>query len=350
VVNSEIDQRVDAVEGAELLLSNTNKSGGTGVRCPEQVKYFEEINCICAKHGDQRRFTQAGGCLTTPLTLGHRTAGIIEEYLDLGYRDFGFSSMPIAGGNAPVTTAGCAALGVAELLGGSLVARAINAQMAGTGVGMIISGTMDMTRGRASFCSPQALLQDALIHRVFQRLYGIGVSLDNTAGYINAKMPGLQCAYERTFKQMALAGVAGALGMHAGSLDGAAIFSPVQAMIDVELCRGLWEFYKGVNVSDDTLALDEIERIGVGRGESFFDSEHTLKHFREALWLPKLLNVSMWEDGREAAREREMLEKAECKWREILAGWKRPEINEAMIAEIHEVVKRAKREIPQRCG
>ena len=347
VVNSQVDQRVEALEAAELLLSNTNKSAGTGIRCPEQVNYFEEINRICEKHGDKRRFSQPGGCLTTPLTLGQRTAGIIERYMDLGYRDFGFSSMPIAGGNAPVTTAGCAALGVAELLGGSLVAHAINPQMAGTGVGMIISGTMDMTRGRASFCSPQALMQDALVHRVFQRLYGIGVSLDSAAGYINAKMPGLQCAYERTFKQMALAGVTGRLGMHAGSLDGAAIFSPVQAMIDVELCRGLWQFYKGANISEDTLALDEIERIGVGEGKSFLDSEHTLKHFRGALWLPKLLDISMWRDHAESTRERGMLEKADHRWREILGAWKRPDINDDMIAEVHEVVERAKREIPQ---
>jgi trimethylamine:corrinoid methyltransferase-like protein len=42
-----------------------------------------------------------------------------------------------------------------------------------------------------------------------------------------------------------------------------------------------------------------------------------------------------------------MLEKADHRWREILGARKQPGINDDMIAEVHEVVERAKREIPQ---
>ncbi|MBM4079405.1 MAG: hypothetical protein FJ278_06870 [Planctomycetes bacterium] len=343
VVNSEIDQRIEVLEAAELLLANTNKSVGTGIRCPEQTRYVHEISLLCQKHGDRRRFVQAGGCLITPLTLGARSARIVEILMDLGYDTFGFSSMPIAGGNAPVTTAGCIVMGVAELLGGRLIARAINPKA--SGVGMMISGTMDMTHGRASFCSPQALMQDIVIWRVFNRLYGLNISLDRCGSYINAKVPGLQCAYERTFKQMALASATGSLGLHLGSLDGAAIFSPEQAMIDLDLCRGLWDFYRGIEINSDTLALDEIEQVGLGEGKTFMDTDHTFKHFRHALWMPKLLDVSMWRDGEEADRERRMLAKANRQWKQLLADWQPPKVNQALVAEVHEVVERAKREI-----
>jgi len=342
-VNSEIDQRVEAIEAAELLMANTNKRAGSGIRCPEQTKYMHEIRTLCEKHGDKRGWVQTGGCLTSPLTLGERSAQIVEILMDLGYDTFGFSSMPIAGGNAPVTTAGCIVMCIAELLGARLVARSINRKA--NGVGMLISGTMDMTHGKASFCSPQAVIQDIVTWRVFKRLYGIEISLDRCASYINAKLPGLQCAYERTFKQTMLASATGRLGMHLGSLDGAAIFSPEQAMLDLDLCRGLWEFYRGIRINDDTLALDEIDAVGIGEGKTYMDTDHTFAHFRDALWMPKLLDVSMWHDGREVDRERQMLEKANRQWREYLAAYEPPDVNQDLIAEVHEVVERAKKEI-----
>lgn len=343
VVNSEIDQRLEVLEAIELLVANSNKGGGTGIRCPEQVQYIIEITRLCEKHGDPRRFVQTAGCLTTPLTLGERTAQIIEQLMDFGYDTFAFSSMPIAGGNAPVTTAGCAVMTIAELLGGRLVARAVNPQA--KGVGSIITGTMDMTHGRPSFCSPQAVLQDILVWRVFRRLYGITIGVERKASYINAKVPGLQAAYERTFKQMALADATGGLGMHLGTLDSAAVFSPEQAMIDLDLCRGLWEFYRGIDVTDETLAVEEIETLGAGDGNSTFDTDFTLRHFRDSLWMPKLLDVAMWHDGQEAEREQAMLKKANAQWKEALSNWRQPEINADLLAEIHGVVKRASREL-----
>ncbi|MCK5805613.1 MAG: trimethylamine methyltransferase family protein, partial [Lentisphaeria bacterium] len=342
-VNSDIDPLIEAIEAPELLIANTNKPAGGGIRSPEQVKYIHEIRMLSEKHGDPRRWVQTGGCLTSPLALGERSAQIVEVLMDLGYDDFAFSSMPIAGGNAPVTTAGCIVICIAELLGARLVARAINPKA--NGVGMLISGTMDMTHGNPSFCSPQAVTQDIVTWRVFNRLYGLDIPLDRGGSYINAKLPGLQCAYERTFKQSMLAVGTGALGMHAGSLDGAAIFSPEQAMIDLDLSRGQWDFYRGIEISDETLALDEIDQVGIGESGSYLNTDHTFRHFRKALWMPKLLDVSMWHDGEETGREQRMLEEANKQWKECLANRQAPKINEALLGEVHEVVERAKREI-----
>ena len=67
VVNSEIDPRLEAIEAVDLLLANTTKGGGTGIRCPEQVPYMVEIDRLCQRHGDPRRFVQTGGCLTSAM-------------------------------------------------------------------------------------------------------------------------------------------------------------------------------------------------------------------------------------------------------------------------------------------
>ena len=262
--------------------------------------------------------------------------------MDHGYDRFAFSSMPIAGANAPVTAAGCAVMGLAELLGGRLVALFINPEK--PLIGSLISGTMDMSSGKPSFCSPQAIIQDILIWSVFQRLYGVDHGVERKASYVNAKVPGLQCAYERTFKQMTLASATGRLGLHLGSLDGAAIFSPEQAMIDLDLSRGLWEFFRGVPLDEDSLALDLIDRVGIGEGRSYLDTEHTFEHYREALWMPQLLDVSMWRDGQEAGREGRMLERAGQKWRALVEAWEQPEVDADLLAGVHRIVERAKRD------
>ena len=43
-----------------------------------------------------------------------------------------------------------------------------------------------------------------------------------------------------------------------------------------------------MDVTDEMLALAEIERFAPDDGQSFLLMDHTLKHWRESLWLPAL--------------------------------------------------------------
>jgi len=75
---------------------------------------------------------------------------------------------------------------------------------------------------------------------------------------------------------------------------------------------------RGVEITDETLALDVIDRVGPGG--HFLEERHTLRHFREN-WFPRLLdrgNVSEWDaegrltlGDRTAARVREIFESHE---------------------------------------
>jgi len=60
-----------------------------------------------------------------------------------------------------------------------------------------------------------------------------------------------------------------------------------------------------MEINDDTLALDVIDRVGPGG--HFIDDEHTLKFFRQG-WFPRLLdrrNYESWDaDGRKTMGDR----------------------------------------------
>jgi len=50
---------------------------------------------------------------------------------------------------------------------------------------------------------------------------------------------------------------------------------------------------RGFDVNEETLALDVIR--AVGPGGHYLVSEHTRKHFREELWLPRLADRRPWD-------------------------------------------------------
>ncbi len=343
VLDSEADQRIEAIEACELLYLHTKKHRGSGIRTPEQVKYFIEIDKILGYGPSNTHFVQVGRCLISPLKFGLDAAKIFEELIKNNYTEkFWAATMPVSGATSPVTIAGNISLAAAEILGAWCMMKAINkeAQTEAT----IISGAMDMRTGKASFGAPEAALQDAGLWQLFTRLYQTKIGYD-PGGYTDAKIPGIQATYEKVFKQMAFGMLAG-IGLTMGTLDGAKMFSPVQAMLDLEFNKAMWKFFKGLEVNEQTLALEQIKEIGFGESRSFLDCEHTLKNFKSALWIPELLDGTMWEnDQKELMKERQLQEKANEKWKRILKRYEPPPLDKFKAKMIHEVVKRARSEL-----
>ncbi len=342
VCPTDVPPVIEALHSVPLMLRNTSKPCGGGIRLPEQTPYFLEISRIWKDHtGQADRYLQMGGCLTSPLMLGERTAGIVDHLIDAGYRTFRFASMPIAGGNAPVTVEGCATLTVAELLGGWLVARCIDPEVPSPGV--VISGSMDMATGKACFASPEAILQDAITVRFFERLYGVHIGGETKASYIEANVPGIEATFERLTKTLALAPMVGRINFHLGSLDGAAVFSREQAMLDLDICRALWHVFHGPEFTEESMALEEILRVG--HGGSFFEGEHTLRHFRES-FMPSVIRRETLDDTVGGMRsDAHLLDRARDRWQAILAGHEPTSHDPALIADIEAVVERARREL-----
>ena len=132
--------------------------------------------------------------------------------------------------------------------------------------------------------------------------------------------------------------------MGSGMLESGKTFSPVQLILDKELGLFLWAMETGVEVNADTIALDAIESVASGIGQTHMASEHTLRHFRQALWFPRFLDRSVWQgEAVESQADRRLIEKAGKEFREVLTRYCKPDVDSDMLRRVRAVVDRARR-------
>jgi len=95
----------------------------------------------------------------------------------------------------------------------------------------------------------------------------------------------------------------------AGSLESTLTVSFEQVVADNELCGMVARAARGIDVCEETLAIDIIE--AVGPGGHYLTQKHTLEHLRKEHYLPSILNRQnrlKWEKNgsktlRDVARE-----------------------------------------------
>ncbi|MCJ7735937.1 MAG: trimethylamine methyltransferase family protein, partial [Anaerolineae bacterium] len=164
------------------------------------------------------------------------------------------------------------------------------------------------------------------------------------AGYTDATTPGIQAMHDKMLKSLAYGLFIDQLGGQTGTLEAGNTYSPTQQVMDLEINREIAQLARGVDVSDDTLAIDEIERFASGDGQSFLMLDHTLSHWRESLWHPALMDRTSFESP-EAERKKELqiVERAEARWRDALAHYEPPELDEHRIRAADKVLDHAKK-------
>jgi trimethylamine---corrinoid protein Co-methyltransferase len=343
VTMGEVDARVEPIEAYALLIEHSSRPNETAYMSDEaQIEFLLDLTEAC--HG-KRLHPHGASFMTSPLTFGDRVARHVLARIRFGCDHFGMGVMPICGGNSPMTVAGNVALSAAEIIGGWLTIRSL--QPEGTFGGGACNGTVDMRRGAAVFNSPEAMLANLGVAELFERRFGGGVGVAAGPDYIDARVPGIQAAHERTCRAMAVAAFTGR-PFHfggTGTLDGGKIFSPVQFILERDLGEGLWRFGQGIQVNDDTLAVDTIDAVGVGEGKSYLDAEHTLMHFRDT-WFPQFISRNPWaNDETEFGCDARMLDAAHQHYLDAITRDEPPDRDEDTLREVRKIVERARRHL-----
>jgi trimethylamine--corrinoid protein Co-methyltransferase len=189
---------------------------------------------------------------------------------------------PMAGVSGPVTLAGAAAVGNAEILAGIVVNQALEPGRPCI-YNLGLAHVMDMRTALAVTGGPEnALLAD--LSAVMGRFYRLP-----SASWVSTESMCVdtQAAMEKMFGfQTHLAsGVSSIWGV--GQLESEMTVSPVQAVIDEEMIAYARRYRRGVSADDDSLALDVTRSVGISG--SFLDHDHTLRNFRRELHHPDLL-------------------------------------------------------------
>jgi trimethylamine--corrinoid protein Co-methyltransferase len=331
---------VEPLEAVAVLLEHTRRPGNTYAHFAQQFPYLEEMGEIVA--GNSKRFLVGGIFMVSPLRMDKRAADFMAARLERGL-SCGVGTQPVAGASAPVTAAGVIAQGAAEILAAWCAIHALNPEVELGGC--IASGALDMATGNVTFCSPETMLQDLGCVELFRRRYRGAVNVAGASDYTSAKYPGLQAAFEKTLEAMGIAMYTGrAMRMGSGLLESGKTFSPVQLILDKELGSFLWAMETGVEVNADTIALDAIESVASGIGQTHMASEHTLRHFRQALWFPRFLDRSVWQgEAVELQADRRLIEKAGKEFREVLTRYRKPDVDSDMLRRVRAVIDRARR-------
>jgi trimethylamine---corrinoid protein Co-methyltransferase len=182
------------------------------------------------------------------------------------------------GVTSPVTPAGAVALDNAGVLLGLVLS-----QLKREGAPYIMTGMqpspMDMRTMTVPYADPQRGIFQALAHLYGLPSFGWG-------GVTDSKTVDQQAAAEAALTLLAESLTGGNIIHDLGYLESGLTFSLVQLAICEELIGWIQAFLGGVEVSDETLALEVIGRTGP-EGQ-YLNQEHTRRHYRQA-WVPDLL-------------------------------------------------------------
>jgi trimethylamine--corrinoid protein Co-methyltransferase len=121
----------------------------------------------------------------------------------------------------------------------------------------------------------------------------------------SAPAPDWQSCTDGSFAALS-GGLAGAaLLCGAGTLRGGAQFSLAQLVADTEIHSWCAAIAAGIEVDDETLAVEAIKQVGVCG--DFLGQKHTRRHMKD-VWRPRLLDRASWDawvaGGRQGAAER----------------------------------------------
>jgi trimethylamine--corrinoid protein Co-methyltransferase len=236
---------------------------------------------------------------------------------------------PQAGSTAPATFAGEIVQGSAESLSGLVLA-----QLANPGAPFIYGAfatVMDMRTTVFSYAAPEMTLMVAALAQMAQhyRLPFFG-----TAGCSDAKFPDPQAAAEAAFSCLASALVGANLVHDSGWLDHGSLASPAHMVLVNEILHMVEHFMSGLPVTDETLALDLIDKVGPGG--HYLEEQHTYDHFRD-VWYSDLFDRDILDEWR-AQGEKQFGERLREKTERVMEHEPAP-LPDDVLAEIDEMAK-----------
>ena len=200
--------------------------------------------------------------------------------------------VPNAGLTSPLTLTGTLAQGNAEFL-----AEAVLTQMVRPETPLIYSSLPTVADMRTGAYAPGAIETGILhiAHAQMARFYK--VPCGGYIGLTNSKVNDAQAGYETGMSTVA--GVLGGVHLYnmGGLLDALMAFDFAKAVIDNEIALMLKRIQRGMEFSEEELALDLIAEVGPSG--MFAATEHTVERMKTAAVLPEIADRDMrlqWEE------------------------------------------------------
>lgn len=266
-------------------------------------------------------------CTLSPLGHdgGSLEAGLVAAKAGL---PVGYMTMASCGSGGPVTLAGNLVVGNAEVISAMALM-----QMAAPGSPFYYAAAqtaLDLRTGAYTGGGPEDFLFGAATN-VLSDFYNVPLSMGAYA--TGAKEPDWQAAVDNSFSSFMAVSTLSDMLLGAGLLHGSRILSYEMLLMDSEIWSILESMFKGIEVNEETLAVDVIREVGPGG--NFLGQKHTRKYMRNR-WQPSLMDrrpYNVWEKKKDGASDW-----ARDKARKILNEYHTEPREEKLLAELRNII------------
>ena len=202
-----------------------------------------------------------------------------------------------------------------------------------------IPHAFDMRTTQMIFAGPEQALMAVAMTQLGKR-YRLPVYIN--VGLTDSKLPDAQ------------AGMESGMTLLCGALAGADIFghlgicgvdqasSLTMLLMQHEIIGYVEHFLRGFEIDDETLGLDTIRQVG--HDGSFISEEHTVRHFRDELWFPQLLDREFWDNWMEAGGS-DMHQRCIAEKEKILSSHEPEPLDEETTREVDKIVAAARKHL-----
>jgi trimethylamine--corrinoid protein Co-methyltransferase len=284
---SDVDQTLADTYQTEVMLANTTKPIIVVSYESQGLKNSVEMAEAVVGGVEALREKPILTCYINVVSGAVHNEDALEKLLYLSGK--GLPSLYIPGSNAgvtsPMTQAGAIALDNAGILVGLVLS-----QLTREGAPMIISAMDPASMDMRTMVSPYAYPEKGFIRSVSQRYNLPTFSL---AGGSDSKVVDQQAAAEAALTILADVLMGGNIIHDLGYLESGLTYSFVQLAICNQIVDWVKTFFKGIEVNDETLALDDIAKVGANG--SYLGTKHTRKHHKET-WYPDLFERGIYKD------------------------------------------------------
>jgi trimethylamine--corrinoid protein Co-methyltransferase len=232
----------------------------------------------------------------------------------------GFPVEPGCGGTMgathPATLAGALVIGMAEVISGLVLVQLVR-----PGNPIIVNcfpPPQNMRTGHLKFGAITISLYQASWNQIWRTRYGIPI-MNGGIGPSNAKVIDFQVGYEKSIGIL-LSALSGANWINTvGGLTGELSYHPALSVLDNDVLGYIARFLEGVNVSEETLAIDLINEAGPIPG-FFLNTAHTRKWWKQEQYLPQVADMLTYPEWLKTGKKT-TLDYAKERADELLTSW-----------------------------
>ena len=281
---------------------------------------------------DSSHVMLAGTNVQSPLAFEARTLDVLRVYSEANQPSL-ITPFVIAGAMSPVTMAAVLAQVHAEVQAGVAIT-----QLYRQGCPAVYSSfvtTMDLRTGAPTYGTPESTLANAAIPQLARRL-GLPV---RAGGHITASKVLDGQAMQESADACTAAVLAGAnyVLQAAGWLEGGLTIGFEKFVVDAQRCEAMGRLVQGIAFDDNAFAADAYREVAEAGGTTFLGAAHTYANMRTANIDAGLADTASFEQWTEEGA-RTVAERANAKWKQMLAEYEPPPLDDSIHAALVDFV------------